>query len=90
MDMRTEDMECCGLDMSNFDHAIEEGCEEALRASPAKVYAGYPGYNFYAQVFFENGEFHAEVQTYCSFRGTWSAPALEELMSTVSNRFGWD
>jgi hypothetical protein len=73
--------------MSNFDHEVDEEVAEKLRTENAR--AEYPGWNFNAECWFADGQFHAAVRTYHVHRETFSADTPEELMELVSGRFGW-
>ncbi len=49
------------LGMSNCGHKIDAGFETLIRESPNEVCGGYPGFNFYAYVWFDGSLFQAEV-----------------------------
>ena len=74
--------------MSNFDHVICQGAEELLRAG--KVYAGYPGLNFYGIVWHEDGKFYCEIWQYHRHINTISGNSLQEIMNTASEYYGSD
>lgn len=74
--------------MSNFDHEIDEGMDEQLRAQPGKVFSRHAACNFNAKVWFEGDEFHSEVWVYGSPRKTISALTLRELMRLANDEYG--
>lgn len=75
--------------MSNFDHRVNQDVAQALR--DGNVVADYPGMNFYARCWVgEDGRFYAAVKRYHVHVATFSAPTPEELMTAVSDEFGWD
>lgn len=78
------------LGMSNCDHSIDEGFEEALRAGG--VYGRHAGWNFNGLVWFdaESGEFKQEVWQYHVPQRVYSASTLRELMDVVNDDWGWD
>lgn len=78
-----------GKGMSNFDHSVDPGMEDDLRAG---MRGEHSAWNFHGVVWFDpdKGVFREEVKVYGAVRGTWSAPTLEELMHEVNDRFGWD
>ena len=78
------------LGMSNFDRSIDEGLEEVLKAFPGEVYGTYAGWDFHARVWFEDGQFHAEVWRYRSPQKVFSCDTLHEIMSEVSSEYGYD
>ena len=86
----TGEMEDIGPGMTNFDHSIVDGVEDALRARANEVYARYAARNFCARVWFDNSDFVAEVWTYGSPRCLFRADSLKDLMETVSDEFGYD
>jgi len=83
-------MEEIGLGMSNCDHEIDEGFDEALRARPSEVYGRHAGWNFNGFVWFESGLFHEQVWCYRVPQKEISAPTLRELMEAVNEEFGTD
>lgn len=76
--------------MSNCDHSIDEGLEEALMARPGEVYGPYAAWDFHARVWFENGQFHAEVWRFRAPQKVFSCDTLHEIMSEVSSEYGWE
>jgi len=78
------------LGMSNYDHSIDVGLAEALQAAPGAVCARYTAYNFCAEVYFTDGQFRAGVWCYQIFQETIAANTPEELMTAVSDKYGWD
>ena len=72
--------------MSNFDRHIPDSLDAKLRAGGC--YCGYAGWDFYAEVWFEDGKFHAHVNQYRCHVATISANTLRELMDDVSAEYG--
>ncbi len=87
---KTEQMEYCGLNMTNCDHTIDDGLAEALMTKPGEVYGKYPGWDFYAHVYYLDDKFHAEIMVYHCVKGIVSSESLEGLMESVSNIYGQD
>jgi hypothetical protein len=75
--------------MSNFDHEVNRDVEFTLRTNES-TYAGYPAWNFYGSVWYEDSMFHCEIMVYGSYRETISAETLEEIMEIASNKYGWE
>jgi len=76
--------------MSNFDHEIEDGFEEALRKEPNKVYGSHAGWNFNGSVYFDSEQFVEKVYVHGSIQGEIKANTLEDLMDKVNNEYGSD
>jgi len=77
-----------GKSMSNFDRAIDPGMEEDLRNGMA---ASYYGRNFCCDyVWLDGDQFRAAVFVYGALSSVESAPTLEELMTEVSERYGYE
>jgi hypothetical protein len=74
--------------MSNFDHEVDQTVAQLLRNG--RVWAGYPGWNFFAHCWFADDQFHAAVLVYHEHRSTISAETPEELMKAVSDTYGWE
>jgi len=75
--------------MSNFDHSVDEGFEDDLRAGLRGTHSAW---NFNGQVWYDPDEdvFKEEVWVYHQMVAVRSAPDLETLMRVVSDEFGWD
>ena len=86
----TDDMEDIGTVMSNFDREIDEEVAAQLCEKPGLVMAGYPGWDFYARVFYLDTKYHAEVWRYRTPVDTISADTLQEIMHDVSEEYGYD
>ena len=82
------EMRDIGDRMSNFDHSIDPGTEDELRAGGC--FCGYPAWNFYGRVWFEDGKFHCRVAQYGTHVATISENSLTDLMSECSDQFGGD
>jgi hypothetical protein len=76
------------MGMTNFDHAIEPGFEDALRRGG--VWGRHAAWNFNGRVWFEDGEFHEQVWVYGAPRAILSASTLEDLMCKVNDEYGSD
>lgn len=79
-----------GLGMTNFDHSIDSGFEDALRSGEGRVWGRHAGWNFNGRVWYEDGKFHEQVWCYRVPVGELSAGSLEELMRVVSDEYGYD
>lgn len=75
--------------MSNFDHSIDDGLEELLRAE--NVYASYSGWDFAGYVWFDRskGKFACEVWRYKSLQAIYYEETLVEIMDTVCQTWGY-
>ena len=76
------------LEMSNFDHEIDEGFEEALVEK--ETFGRHAAWDFNGLVYHKDDQFHEDVWRYHSFIKTISAPSLSELMEKVNDQYGWD
>lgn len=74
--------------MSNFYHTIPHGMAKALKEDRA-AHAQYAGMNFNGCVHAVDGGFACEVMQYGKHAATVVSPNLKQLMTDVSNRFGW-
>lgn len=74
--------------MSNFDRQINQKVAKELEDN--KLYADYPGLNFFGNVWLSENEWACEIWVYNSYRETITANSLENLMKTVSDKYGWD
>lgn len=86
--MNTADLTEIEFSMSNFDHEIDDGMAEALKAGG--VFGRHHAWNFNGMVWFANEKFHEEVWVHNSPVTTVSADTLEELMQEVNSEFGSD
>lgn len=75
------------LTMSNFDHTIDDGFEEALKAG---MWGRHAGWNFNAKVRWDGTQFHSEVWRYCSKVDDIYADTLKDLMDSTNNEYGWE
>ena len=76
------------IEMSNFDHTIDEGLEEVLRANPARKYAQHSAWDFCGYVWFENGKFFEQVWRYKAPIDELEANDLKELMLETNLLYG--
>lgn len=75
--------------MSNFDHTVDPGLEDDLRAG---MLAQHSARDFCGEVRWdaERGLFTETVRRHHAVVGQVSAPTLEELMREVNDEYGWD
>ena len=78
------------LGMSNFDHAIDEGFEPALRSGD--VFGRHAGLEFNGKVWYEYvaDKFHEQVWRFGVPMATYSASNLKDLMWIVNEDWGWE
>lgn len=76
------------LGMTNFDHSIDDGFDDRLRAE--LVWGRHAAREFNGRVWFEDGLFHEQVWRYGQPLAYYTAPSLAELMETVSDAHGWE
>lgn len=74
--------------MSNFDHTVDEGFEDALKAE--KVYGRHSGWHFNGEVWWDGTEFRERVWVHRMVMKTVAASSLKELMALVNDEFGWE
>lgn len=72
--------------MSNFDHTIDEGVEEALRSG--KHYCQHAAWNFCGYVWHDGTEFVEEVWVYGAPVAEHRNTDLRELMRAVNAEHG--
>ena len=76
--------------MSNFDKVADHTVTLLLQTYPGKAVARYPGWNFCSYVWHENGKFHCQVWVYNRPVEEISAVTPEEIMTLVSDKYGYD
>lgn len=75
--------------MSNFDHVIVDGFEEALKKRPNEVFGRHAGWNFNGMVWWDGENFN-QLVWHCHIPlEVFTAPTLEELMEAVNKEWGW-
>jgi hypothetical protein len=74
------------LGMSNFDHSIDEGFEEAIKKD--SVFGRHAGWNFNGRVYWSGTQFCEDVWVFGSYQKTIKADTLTDLMSEVNDEFG--
>lgn len=74
--------------MINYDHSIDDGFEEKLRAG--KCFGRHAGWNFNGRVWFAGGVFREEVWVFGAPKEVIEAPTLRELMDKVNEKYGAD
>jgi len=87
MEAVPSNLENIGVAMSNFDHAIDDGTEDRLKAGG--VCCGYSAWNFFAFVWW-NSKFKAMIKQYQVHVDTIEADTLQEIMDIASQRYGFD
>lgn len=73
--------------MSNFDHSIDDGMEQDLRNG---MRGSHEAWNFYANVWFEDGRFFSQVNRYGGHVDTIAADSLEDLMEKTNEQYGYE
>ena len=76
--------------VSNFDGIVNKGIAEELRKNPEKCFAGFPGWNFYCNVWFNGFQFCGKVVQYNIFKGFYFGESIEDLREEICFKFGWD
>jgi hypothetical protein len=75
-------------EMSNFDHSIDDGLDEDLRAGMRGVHSGW---DFNGIVWFDKDRevFCEAVRVHHELAGIVESPSLGQLMIDVSDVYGW-
>lgn len=75
--------------MSNYDHIVNESVRDYLMKNDQ--YAGYPGWNFYATVWYDKGQklWFGRVKQYGTHIDTMSARTPDELRVLISDEYGY-
>jgi hypothetical protein len=74
--------------MTNADLSIDE--RVAIRLKAGGSWARHSGWNFNGEVWWADGRWHERVLVHRTARGYFSADSLQELMSLVNNKYGWE
>lgn len=74
--------------MTNFDHTIDEGMADDLKAGD--FFGQHSAWNFYAEVFWKDGKFRSDVLSYGAIVGNHEADTLEDLMKIHNDAYGAD
>lgn len=74
--------------LSNLFREIPVGLADDLKKG--ECFCDYSGWDFNAEVWWQNDAFQAFVRVYRIHQKTISAPSLEDLMRLVSDEFGYD
>lgn len=77
-----------GHGLSNLDHTIDDGIEDQLKSG--QCWTQYAGINFNGRVWWDGEQFVCDVWVYGVSCELLAAPTLKELMTVVSNKYGWD
>ena len=86
----TDTMEYCGLDMSNYDHSIDEGLADALKKKPNQVYGKYPAWNFFAIVWYNGKDFSCQIMQYHVIVEEFEKPTLHDIVDYASEKYGYE
>lgn len=73
--------------MSNYDGLVMEETVSAIKGN--KFYSHYSGWHFNGKVWFQDNRWHCEVWQYHSHMETISANSPQELMTNVSDKYGY-
>lgn len=71
--------------MTSLDGSIDRDVQLLLREGD--LFAGYPGWEFYAKCWYGEGEWHAEVWSWGLHRETVSADTPDEIMRDLTVRY---
>lgn len=84
-----EDFELCVGNpiMSNFDGAIEQEIADVIIGKP--LYSNYTAWNFCGYVWWQDNKWHCEVWHFGAYVDTFSSETLSELMSDISDEYGY-
>ena len=74
--------------MLNFDRAVVE--ETAIAIKGEELFSRYAGWNFNGMVWWQDEKWHCEVWQYRSYMETVSEDTLDEIMITVSDKYGYE
>ena len=74
--------------LSNLDRGVDESVMEEIKGK--ELFSRYAGWNFNGLVWWQNKQWHCEVWRYRSYNETFSADTLEEIMTLVSDKYGYD
>lgn len=73
--------------MTNYDHSIDEGFEEACRAGTVGCHTAR---DFFGKVWWDGEQFCEEVMCLGAEVGFYRAATLQELMRVVNDLHGWE
>lgn len=74
--------------MSNFDHKIELDIVDHIKGK--LLFSGYPGWDFYGDVWFEDNKWHCQVKSYSTHVATYSSENIEDLKEQVCSNHGYE
>lgn len=77
-----------GKVMSNFDHEIDYDIAEQL--IDTNTYAEYPARDFYANVWYQDGEYYCQIYQYGTHVDTINDKDISEIMNMASDKYGWN
>lgn len=74
--------------MSNCDNIINDNVANAIKGK--NLCSQYAGWNFCGYVWYQNSQWYCEVWVYKSWVETFNADTLEEIMTDVSDEYGYE
>lgn len=74
--------------MSNFDRQIVKETAEAIKGE--KLFSRYAGWNFNGIVWYEHEKWLCEVWRFREWQETFVCDTLEEIMTEVSDDYGYE
>lgn len=83
----TPDLPVFSGELTNFDFSIDDGVEDALLARTH--FAIYSGWNFNGRVWYDGKQFVCQPWTYHVPQELHKADTLKEIMSSVSDKYGY-
>ena len=86
----TAEMKRIAQEMTNFDHTINVGFEDALRDQPGEVYGIYNGWKFNGRVWYADGVFHCEPWVHHVPQELITNNTLAGIMEGMSSAYGYD
>ena len=75
------------LGMSNFDHEIDSGFEDAITGK--YTFGRHAGLNFNGKVYHLGNQFYKDIWCHHLYQETLSASSLKQLMKKVNDKCGW-
>lgn len=79
-------IETIDLEMTNFDHRIDDGLDELLKSRTH--WSRHNAWNFNGRVWWDGEQFCEEVWVYHVPQEVMKAPTLRDLMELVNDKYG--
>jgi len=73
---------------SNLDNTWDLDVADVIRQNGKR--ACYPAWDFWGEVWWDDGKWHCEVWVYRTARETITSDTIPELMRRVSDKYGYD